>query len=439
MALKILQGVQRGRARSNHLLQETYRRHTLSGWEKSLLQELVAGVLRWRGRLDWALGRMTGGRFQRTHPLLANILRLGAYQILFLETIGAHTAVDESVRLAHNFAHRGAASLVNAVLRRLSEQKDELIFPDPSQGAGAISISWSHPEWLVRRWLRRWGLEKTLAICRADNRAPLIGLRVNSLKAGVTECRRLLLQDGVCTRPGALIGAVLEVEAGKDLSRTRAYEQGWVEIQSAVSALVGEILQPRPGERVLDVCAGRGVKSTHLAQLMKNEGRILAMDIDGKKLAQLEDNCRRMGVRIVRAKKLDATIELSRELGEKSFERILLDAPCSGLGVLGRYPEARWRKQPAMLERMHDLQHRLLESAAACLAPGGVLLYAVCSLEPEENEQVIERFLAAHPSWRLLPIEGPAGGGSRFYWRSWEIAGEIPADGFFLAKLGTKG
>ncbi len=438
LALNILQGVESRRGYSNYLLQETYRKYPLNLQEKGLLQQLVGGVLRQRGKLDWALNQLTEQRFRKTHPLLRNILRLGAYQLLFLQGVAPYAAVNESVLLARKFSHKGSAALVNAVLRRLSKGKDSFHFPGLEEGPVTfLSVNYSHPEWLVSRWLERWGARQTQAVCQANNQPPTVGLRVNRLKVNVEECRDFLQREGIVTRLSSLADGVLEVEKGLDLSHSQAYEKGWIEIQSAVSALVAQLLAPRPGEWVLDLCAGRGVKSTHLAQLMENQGQIIALDIYPHKLQQLQVNCRRLGVQIIKPLAADAAADLPLDPA-LSFERILLDAPCSGLGVLGRYPEARWQKQASLIGEMRALQRKLLAQAARYLSAGGVLLYAVCSLEPEENEQVIEGFLAAHSYWRLIPIKanGDEGDG---YWRSW-FQGDSPlGDGFFIAKLSKEG
>ncbi len=438
LALNILQGVESRRGYSNYLLQEAYRKYPMNLQEKGLLKQLVGGVLRQRGKLDWALNQLTDQRFRKTQPLLRNILRLGAYQLLSLQGIACYAAVNESVLLARKFSHKGSAALVNAVLRRLSKLKDCFHFPSLEEGPVTfLSVNYSHPEWLVTRWLERWGARQTQAICQAANRPPTVGLRVNTLKVNVEECRNFLQREGIVTRVSPLVDDVLEVEKGLDLFHSQAYEKGWIEIQSTVSASVAHLLAPRPGDRVLDLCAGRGVKSTHLAQLMANQGQITALDIYPHKLRQLQANCRRLGVQITKPLAADATADLPLDPA-LSFERILLDAPCSGLGVLGRYPEARWQKQAPLIGKMQTLQRKLLKQAANHLSKGGVLVYAACSLEPEENEQVIENFLAAHSCWRLVPIkaDGDEGDGYR---RSW-FQGDLPlGDGFFIAKLSKEG
>lgn len=444
LALNILQGVENRKGYSNYLLNEAYQKYPLTNQEKALLKEIVGGVLRQRGKLDWALNKLTEQRLKKSHPMTRNILRLGAYQLLFLGGVASYAAVNESVNLARKFGYRGSTGLVNAVLRRLSQEKESFHFPGLEEGPLTfISVNYSHPEWLVKRWLTRWGAHDTISICQANNQAPVIGLRVNTLKVTLEDCQKHLQREGIVTRPGFLTDETLEVESGLDLTNCETYKNGWVEIQSPTSILVSQVLAPQPGEQVLDLCAGRGVKSTHLAQLMKNQGEIIAVDIHPHKLKQLENNCHRLGIDIIKTISADASLELPFSTSLK-FDRILLDAPCSGLGVIGRYPESRWLKKPALIDEMQKLQEKLLGQAAAYLSKEGTLVYATCSLEPEENELVIEDFLQKNPEWQLLPIkiDSDIKGKPGLYWRSrfhQQAKGSLLLeDGFFIAKLGHK-
>ncbi len=447
LALEILKGVENKKQYSNFLLQAVYRQHPLTPQEKALLRELVGGVLRQRGKLDWALNHLTRQKFGKTHPIIRNIMRLGAYQLLFLDGITAYAAVNESVRLAHQFGYKGSAALVNGVLRNLSKQKDSLPFPGLEKGPLTfLSVNHSHPEWIISRWLKRWNAKQVRIICQSANQSPTTGLRVNTLKVDLEECQDFLRQEGIITSFSTLAENCLAVEKGVDFSGSRAYQRGWIEIQSTVSQMAVQVLAPRPGERVLDLCAGRGVKSTQLAQLMDNRGQITAIDIFPRKLRQLQNNRKRLGINIINPVTANATADLPLNTNN-NFERILLDAPCSALGVLGRYPEARWRKTPLLIKEMQNLQRKILKQAAKHLSTGGTLVYATCSLEPEENEVIIDEFLAKHPNWRAVPVENNSGIEQETdgYWRSWSketlnIAinlgtPSLLGDGFFLAKL----
>ncbi|MBI5789075.1 MAG: 16S rRNA (cytosine(967)-C(5))-methyltransferase RsmB [Candidatus Schekmanbacteria bacterium] len=431
LALKILQAIETQNSSANLLILEVYQKYPLSPQDKALLKELVNGVLRLRLKLDWVLNYLTGQRLKKTHPAVLNILRLGAYQLLFLKGITPYAAVNESVTLARRYGYPGSNNLVNAVLRKISTLKALPALPAWEENPVLnISVDYSHPEWLIRRWIKRWGVEKTKQICAGNNQPAITAFRVNTLKTTLAGCQERLLQENIVTAPHISISGALEVVSGVDFVCSRAYQDGCIEIQSPCSQSVGQVLDPKPGQRVLDLCAGRGVKSTHLAQLMQNQGWIEAIDINSDKLRQNQANCRRLGINTVHGLCADAAVALPIASGQK-YDRILIDAPCSGLGVLGRYPEARWYKSPELIDKMPVSQGKLLAQAAPYLANDGVLVYATCSLEEEENEQVIEGFLKTHPGWQSAPII--TDGKACNYWHSWTQ--KDFSDGFFVAKL----
>jgi 16S rRNA (cytosine967-C5)-methyltransferase len=400
-ALRILHAVDTRSAFSDRLLDGAHARPGADPRDRALLHELVKGALRWRGRLDAALDARVHVGLANTQPWIRNILRLGAYQILFLDRIPAHAAVDESVKLAHKYSHPGAAGLVNSVLRRLAEERATLRWPE-GDDADSLAAWGSHPRWIVERWLARFGPAETRALLAADNRAVPTGLRANTLRNPRQQLIELLAREGVEARPAALSPDLVWVEGHHSPGALHSFKAGLCTAQDESEALVARVVAPRPHERVLDLCAAPGGKSTHLAELMGDEGEVWALERDAHRVETLRATVERLGVHSVHVVHGDG-----RDYPfPMPFDRVLVDAPCSGLGVLARRADARWRKGPEVLAEMPPVQLDLLRAAARHLSPGGRLVYSVCSFEPEETDHVVARFLAEHPGWTLESVSG---------------------------------
>jgi len=400
-ALRILHAVDTRSAFSDRLLDGAHARSGPDARDRALLHELVKGSLRWRGRLDFALdGRIHIG-LAAVQPWIRNILRLGAYQVLMLDRIPPHAAVDESVKLAHKYGHPGAAGLVNSVLRRIVEEKDAIAWPE-GDDAASLAIWGSHPVWIVERWLARFGAAETRTLLMANNRAVATGLRVNRLRGTREQLVERLAAEGVEARVAELSPDLVWVEGHHSPGALKTFKEGWCTAQDESEALVGRVVAPLPHERILDLCAAPGGKSTHLAELIGDEGEVWAMERDAHRVASLEATIARLGEHSIHVVHGDGRSYAF----PMPFDRVLVDAPCSGLGVLGRRADARWRKGPEVLAEMPPVQMELLDSAAHRLVPGGLLVYSACTFEPEETDQVIERFLAAHPGFRLESVAG---------------------------------
>lgn len=367
--------------------------------DRGLLTFLVYGTLRMRGLLDFLIDRFYRGKPATLEPGVRNILRVALYQVRFAGKIPAYAAVDEAVNTAKRLVP-GRDKLVNAILRNALRGLAGIELPDPeSDPAGHLCVVHSHPRWLVDRWIGCFGLEETSALCRANNEIPPLVLRVNTLKATRDEMLAGLAQSGLDVKASAWApeGIVLAKPSASPRAMPEITE-GALFIQDAASQLVSRLLAPREGERVLDLCAGAGGKTTHLAVLMANRGEIVAADLQHAKLCVLESTARRWGVSTVQTAVADATDpQQTAALG--TFDRVLVDAPCSGLGTLRRNPEIRWHLTERKLAGMPPLQGRILENAAACVKPGGVLLYSTCSVMPEENDGVVAAFLEKHPDF----------------------------------------
>lgn len=409
------------------------------GWEnihdRRLLTQLVYGVLRMRGRLDRLLAQVYRGRFEKMETGLKNILRAGLYQILFMDRIPHHAAVNESVRLAKkNFPGREA--LVNAVLRNAIRSLDEPGYPElETEPAEHIAVVYSHPLWLVRRWIGIFGVEETLALCRAGNENAPLCIRANRLKASRDALLERLSGKGFEVRPTLFSPDGIELtHVPRALGETELFKKGFFQIQDEGSQLVSRMVDPRAGEQILDACCGVGGKTTHLAELMADRGGLLALDIQEGKLESLARLARRLGIAIIEMKAADAAQDLGSEFHNR-FDRVLIDAPCSGLGTLRRNPEIKWRLREEDLNTFPELQRRILESAARYVKPGGILVYSTCTVMPEENEAVIRDFLDRCPGYRLTApgnispeLVDDAG-----FFRTYPLRHAM--DGFFGAKM----
>jgi 16S rRNA (cytosine967-C5)-methyltransferase len=365
------------------------------------MHELVKGTLRWRGRLDWVLDRLVHIGLTQVQPWVRNILRMGAYQILFLDRVPAHAAVDESVKLAHRYGHPGTAGLVNSVLRRLVEEKDGQTPPE-GDDVESLAIWGSHPRWIVERWLDRFGLEETRALLMANNRAAPVGLRVNPLRNTREELIERLAAEGVAAEPSRLSPDHVRLVESAAPGSLAAFREGRCTAQDESEALIGRLVAPQPHERLLDLCAAPGGKCTHLAELMGDEGEVWALERAEPRVASLEATVRRLGTHAVHVVQGDGRTYTF----PMPFDRVLVDAPCSGLGVLARRADARWRKSPDLLRDLPAVQQELLVAGGRRARPGGVVVYSVCSFEPEETTDLVERFLQEQPSFVLESASG---------------------------------
>lgn len=365
---------------------EAWRRHggrlERGSLDRRFAQELASGCVRLRARLDHALQLHCTRALHTLQPDVLDVLRLGSYQLLEVDRVARWSAVDTSVELAKRIAPR-AAALVNAVLRALVQGAGKIAYPDAvAEPLAHATTAGSHPEWMAARWLERFGSDELLRLCAYNNARPDICLRVSPQHA-----RESLLAELPGAEPTRWAPCGVRIPAGRYRQVQRLIDAGVASVQDESAMLVGLEAAPAPGEIWLDLAAAPGGKTGHLAEQVGAAGRVLAYDTSAAKVQRLRDNAWRLGLRNVVAAEGDA-----RTLTAPRADGVLLDAPCSGLGVLSRRPDARWRKRPADLTRLSALQSELLGAAAGRVRPGGVLVYSVCSFEPEETRAVVEAF-----------------------------------------------
>lgn len=396
-AYEILQRVEEG-GYADRLLDNFLQRHqTLDSREKGLLTELVYGVLRRRGRIDFALTQFSRQPLPKLEPQALLLLRLGAYQLLELDRIPAHAAVHATVELAHQVGMSRVAGLVNGTLRALERGRDSIAWPTPDNLKPYLQHVCSLPSWLSKELLRQFPNAESRALGEALAEAPPQTLRVNTLKTDREAYLAALTEAGHTARPCryAPEGIILEQRLSQALPGD---QEGSYQVQDEASMLIAHLLDAQPDDVVLDACAAPGGKTTHIAALTNNRCRIMALDKHPQRVALINKGAERLGCRGIEARSWDLTVPPDF-LEPESFDRILVDAPCSGLGVLRRNPESRWTRRPADIRTLAELQSKILDQVAPLLRPGGHLLYSVCTFTTAETDAVVADFLAKHPDF----------------------------------------
>lgn len=396
-ALEILRRVEAEGAYSSLALRAVFDRQTgMPPADRALATDLVYGTLRWRRRIDHALTLHCRRPLHKVEPTLLRILRLGTYQLLFLDRVPPWAAVDQSAALARIIRGARAAGFVNGVLRALAAGRRAIRWPDPARDpVAALGVEHSFPDWLVARWLERFGPERTAALLGACNRPAALWVRVHTLRTDAAELGRLLEASGTRSRPCPWLPQALRLEDPGRVDALAAHQAGLFHVQDAAAQAVCHLVAPRPGERILDACAAPGGKSATLAQMMRDRGAIVAGDIHPARVGLIEQLTARLGLGCVQTRCGDAAAPAPA--GQRAFDRVLVDAPCSALGVIRRHPECKWRVQPEDLVRLAGLQRKLLDAAVAALAPGGTLVYSVCTPTAEEGPALLETWLQDHP------------------------------------------
>jgi len=399
-ALHILVRVERDRAFADIALEHALERARLEPRDAALCTEIVFGTLRWRRHLDWRLTPHLNRPLAKLDPWVRALLRLTAYQLIVLDRVPRWAAVDEAVSVARLKSRvPGPAEFVNAVLRSFTRAPGPPRLPaHPVEAAG---VRWSFPDWIAARWIARYGMEEAERLMAALDERPPVTIRANTLRITREDLAARLRDEELAeTDPTRLAPEGLTVRRGA-VGRWAAFTAGWCAIQDEASMLIARLLDPSPGELVADTCAAPGTKATHLAQLMGNRGRIVAMDPNAARLRLLTQAAARLGVDIIEAHTGGVAAVAGRWKGR--CDRVLVDAPCSNLGVLRRNPDVKWNRDESDLARLAEKQRGILAAAAALARPGGRLVYATCSLEPEENDLIVRGFLDGHPDWTVDP------------------------------------
>jgi len=420
----------------------------------ALATDIVYGVMRWRGFLDSKISIFSKKNINSIDQEVLIILRIAIYQILFLNKIPQRAAVDEAARLAYFCKKKSAVAFINGILREFIRRGAEgeqgasgkgygsRITDDESRATSHESLSnhYSHPEWMFKRWVARFGIEGAEKLCRFNNEIPPNAIRVNTIKISPDKLLSLFRKEKIDCELSRYCDEGLIVSSLQDISKNPLFKKGYFYIQDEASMLVAKILQPKSGENILDLCSAPGGKATYIAQIMNNKGLIIAMDINFKRLLMVKENSHRMGISVIKTICGDARD--SYAVLKIKFDKVLVDSPCSGTGILRRNPEIKWLRSYRDIVGLGKLQIDLLTNASLCVKPDGILVYSTCSSEPEENQEVIESFLANHKNFVLekigdeIPKEAKGFITEDGYFHSLPILTENSSmDIFFVAKM----
>lgn len=379
IALKSLYEINTKQAYSNIVLDKfiNENREKLSNLDINFISELVYGVVTWKLTLEYIIQKYSKTKIKKMSDWVKNILYLGSYQIIFLDKVPKSAAVNESVNLCKKYNFK-SVGLVNAILRKI-EKSDYKEISNITNSITRISLKYSMPEWIVKKFCDEYGEEETANICQNLNLRPNISVRINRLKGKMDLGEKGILED------------FRTITGTKNITKTKEYIEGNITIQDEAAGLSSFVLAPKEGEIVLDACSAPGGKTTYLAELMHNKGKIVAWDIYEERLKQVEQNAKRLGIDIIQTEVHDAT-KLKEEYVEK-FDKILLDVPCLGLGVIRRKPDIKWNRQEEDIKEISDIQFNILKTCSKYLKKNGTLVYSTCSMLKEENDAIIEKFI----------------------------------------------
>lgn len=443
VAMNVLHNVETKGAFSGLELNQALMSSDLSRPDAGLATELVYGTIQRMNTIDYDLALRVKGWPKKVEPWVRSLLRMSYYQLRWLTRVPAHAAVDEAVRIAKKRGHAGIAGLVNGVLRGIVRDGFEASYLDKLSEAERLSLVHSHPLWLVERWISQFGVKQTENICEANNENPHASARINSLRIKRQELLDTMTEAGLTVRPSPLASNGIIAEKAGNLVHTDWFKEGLMSIQDESSMLVAAVADPMPGMQVLDCCAAPGGKTTHMAERMQNKGKVIANDVHPHKEALIKQQAERLGLTCIETMTGDA-MDLPTRLPKQSFDVVLLDAPCSGLGVIRRKPEIKWTKTAEDITSLAILQSQLLRRVKELVKPGGVLVYSTCTIADEENQQSVQHFLAENPdfsldvSWPeevLAPLKEQGQLPDRFSGMLQILPQMFGSDGFFIARL----
>lgn len=430
LALKILYDIEKNGA----YLNISFKNHTegacMDERDAAFVKELAYGVIQHKLTLDYVIARFSTVKLKKLAPFVLCILRMGIYQLYFMDKIPESAAVNESVKLAGRYAGK-SRGFVNAILRKAA--KEPLQLPS-GQGAEALSVRYSHPVELVNWLTRTFGAERTEEILAENQTAPALCVRVNAYKTTKEELVKRLCDEGISVSEGALSDCSLLFESG-GVQKLSSYKEGLFTVQDQSAQLAALTLSPEAGDVVFDVCAAPGGKTTHIAELMNNQGEILALDLYAKRLASVTETAERLGLSIIKIQQADASLfDFS-----KQADKILIDAPCSGLGVIRRRPDIKYKPELTDFSELISIQKNILNHCSEFLKPGGVMVYSTCTINPGENEEQVMDFLKEHTDFELVPVKSPHITGQASEILKDGMGTFYPqkegGDGFFIAKL----
>ena len=438
VALKALYKIDKEEAYSNialdEIIKENKNKNKLDNRDIGFISEIVYGVTSWKLTIDEIIKKYSKIRLKKISPWILNILRMTIYQIIFLDKVPKSAAVNEGVNLAKRYGHRGSSNFANAILRQVDKKDYETFFEieDPIE---RISKTTSMPIWIVEKLTKENTIEKVEEICKTSNIKPKVTIRVNKLKTTIQYLEQKLKEREITFKEGILEDFLI-LDKAKNIENLDLFQDGYFTIQDEGAGLIAKILDPKPKEFVLDACSSPGGKTTYMAELMQNEGKIIACDLHEHRVKLVEENAKRLGITIIETRCADASIY--NEKYKEKFDKILLDVPCLGIGVLKRKPDIKWKRKPEDITEITRIQQNILETCSKYLKPKGEIIYSTCSIFSEENEKIIERFVKENKEFDYVTIHNPFTKKSSKNLKMIQLYQEEENDGFFICKLQKK-
>ncbi len=395
--IKLLERLEKSDVYADILLTRELRNAKLTGQDKAFIQELFYGVIRWRVRLDWIIQDFFRGSFSKSPRFVKYILQVSFYQLIFLKNIPTYAVINEAVRLAKKRGGIYWGNKINAILRKFTREEQSIVWPDArTKPAKNIAVRFSHPLWLVERWISQWGIEETEALCQTNNQIPAISVRVNRLKTTTEKLVDIFEKAGIKASVSDFNSDFLLLKRLPDVENFEPFQKGLFTIQDVSAGFPCLLLDPKPGEKIIDLCSAPGGKATYLAELSSDRGAIVAADRNFSRLNLVSQNKDRLKLKFVHLLQADGINFYSKQV-----DKVLVDAPCSGLGVLAKRVDLRWKRTISQIDELRNIQLNLLRNAADLVRPGGVIVYCTCTIEPDENERVVADFLAENKKFRI--------------------------------------
>lgn len=438
VAVKTLYDIDEKKAYSNIKLNEYFKKYDLSSIDRAFASEIVYGTIRWRMKIDYLIKKFSKPKLRDINKWTLNCIRAAVYQIYFMDRVPEFAAVNQAVEIS-KIKDKRSSAFVNGVLRNILRNKDEFNNIKEKDVTKRLSIEYSHPEWMVKKFIKSYGEKFSRELMDANNKSPELSVRVNTLKTNRERIIELLSRKDVEVK-GRPIEEGLILRGFSSLEKSEEMSTGLITIQDESSMLVAKILEPMPGERIMDLCSAPGGKTTHIAQLMKNKGEIIAFDIHEHKLELVKSNAKRLGIDIIRTHLNDASVY--QEKFNEYADRVLIDAPCSGIGLLRKKPEIRWNLSEEDIYKLEKIQYDIIKNGAKYVKKGGILVYSTCTITEEEDENILNRFLNEHNNFEivdicsLLPKEITSSTCRNGYIKL--FPNTHSTDGFFIAKLKRK-
>lgn len=437
VALDVINRVNESGSYANLLLPKVFERVQMESRDKAFTTELVYGTLRNQGTLDWIIEQFSSKKIkQLSSKKLADILRLGVYQIYYLNGVPDRAAVNETVELSKKYFHKGTTDFVNAVLRKISDNKENVSYNDLKKDFSKyLAIRYSHPEWITNLMISQYGEKTAEEVCKADNRTPEICLRVNTMRISHEAFAKQLSKHGLEFKQSEIVPDAFIVKKPGAISDIFGWNEGLFFVQDQSSLLVGLLVNPDPTDRIIDACAAPGGKTVHSSVLMNNKGYIIASDASSQRLALLDLTRERLGLKNIIPLAVDAR-RLNKYV-KRTVNKALVDAPCTGLGTLARRADERWRKTPEMLKELPKIQGEILNTVSSLVKKNGILVYSVCTWTKEETECVCRNFLEKHPEYQVDDIsnELPRGMEVNTPYGIQILPHQFHSDGMFIARF----